>query len=191
MRVFGGSNLLLHAREVREVSHVHAIQVEDYVDRNRAWLQGLSAHDFVEIEGDALAVADGVDDHQRLAGAKLHDVAGSEEVCVAETAELVDLDGATLGLEFLWQPVKRSTLANGDDHIVDCKLLRLGFAINFDRRRVDRTLEFCRMQVQRFDLAIAEYRRYGAAVNQLDTFLQHVVQIFGEPPAFPGDCLRP
>ena len=50
-------------------------------------LQRLAAQDLVDVERDALAVADRVDDHQRLTGAELHDVAGGEELRVAEPAE--------------------------------------------------------------------------------------------------------
>ena len=54
---------------------------------DRARPQRLVAQDLVEVERDALAVADRVDDHQRLAAAELHDVAGGEEVRVAEPPE--------------------------------------------------------------------------------------------------------
>ena len=115
----GRQHFLLHAREVREVRHVHAIQIEDDVDRNGARLQFFSAHHFVEIECDALAVANRIDDHQRLAGAELHDIARGKEVRVAKAAELIDLDGAALVLEFGRQPVERRMLSDGDDDIVD------------------------------------------------------------------------
>ena len=69
---------------MREVRHVHAIQVEDDINRNRARLQFFSAHHFVEIERDALAIADGIDDHQWLAGTNLCDIARGEEVGIAE-----------------------------------------------------------------------------------------------------------
>ena len=41
---FGRQHFLLDAGEVREVRHVHAIQIEDDVDRNGARLQLFSAH---------------------------------------------------------------------------------------------------------------------------------------------------
>ena len=109
---------------MRKVRHVHAIQIEDDVDRNRARLQLFSAHNFVQIERDALAVANRVHHHQRLAGTNLSDVAGGEEVGVAKAAELIHLDGAALVLEFRGQPVERSTLSDGDDDIVHRKLVR-------------------------------------------------------------------
>ena len=60
---------------------------------------GFAAQHLVQIERDALAVADGIHDHQRLARSHLHDVARRKEVRVAETAEPVDLDRAALVLE--------------------------------------------------------------------------------------------
>ena len=188
---FRRQHFLLDAREMREVRHVHAIQVEDDVDRNRARLQFFSAHHFVEIERDALAIADGIDDHQRLTGTDLSDVAGGEEVGVAEAAELVHLDGASLVFEFGGQPVERRTLSDSDDDIVHGKLLGLRFAINIDWRGVDCSLKLRRVQLQRFDLAVAEHGSHCAAMHQLHAFLEHVVQIFGRRPAFHFHCLRP
>src|SRR5579863_388645 len=52
-------HVLVDAREVREVGHVHAVQIHDDVDRNRPRLQLLAAQRFVQIEGYALAVSDG------------------------------------------------------------------------------------------------------------------------------------
>ncbi len=101
---------LLHARELREVGHVHPRQIGDDVDRDHPLLQRLAAEHLVEVERDALAVADGVDHHQRLAGAELHDVAGGEELRVAEASEPVDLDRAALVLELVRQP-RRATRA--------------------------------------------------------------------------------
>ena len=54
-----------------------------------------------------------------------------------------------------------------------------GFAIDGDRRRVDRAGEPRRVQLQRLDLAVAEHRGHGPAVQQLDAFFEHVVQILG------------
>jgi hypothetical protein len=47
----------------------------------------LTAHHLVQIEGDALAVADGIHHHQRLTRTQLHDVARRKKVRVAETPE--------------------------------------------------------------------------------------------------------
>ena len=84
-----------------------------------ARLQRSPRSDLVQIEGDALAVADGVDDHQRLTRTQLHDVAGGEKVRVAETSEAVDLDRAALVLELVGQPRERRVLSDRDDHVVD------------------------------------------------------------------------
>ena len=54
------------AWEVREVRHVHPVEIGDDVERNRSRLQRLAADYLVQVERGALAVADGVDHHQRL-----------------------------------------------------------------------------------------------------------------------------
>ena len=128
---------LLHARELREVRHVHPGEIGDDVDRDHALLQRLVAQDLVEVERDALAVADGVDDHQRLPGSELDDVAGGEELGVAEASEPIDLDRAALGLELIGQPLQRRVLADGDDHVVDRELSAGRLLVDRDRRRVD------------------------------------------------------
>src|SRR5712692_10682804 len=95
---------LLDAREVREIGHVHAVQIKDDVDGNRPRLQRLPAQHLVQIEGDALAVANRIHHHQRLTRTQLHYVPCRKKVRVAETSEAVDLDGAALGLELVRQP---------------------------------------------------------------------------------------
>ena len=114
---------LLDAREVREIRHVHAVQIEDDVDGNRPRLQRLAAQHFVQIEGNALPVANGIHHHQRLTRTQLHDVARRKKVGVAETSEAVDLDRAALGLELVRQPAERRPLSHRDDHVVDGKAL--------------------------------------------------------------------
>src|SRR5207244_6613618 len=76
---------LLDAREVGEIRHVHPVQIGDDVERDRPRLQGLSAKHLVEIEGDALAVTNGIYHHQRLTRTQLHDIACREKVRFAET----------------------------------------------------------------------------------------------------------
>src|SRR5262249_52554872 len=170
---------LLGAREVREVGHVHSLQIGDHIDRNRPLLQRLVAQDLVQAERDTLAVADRVHDHQRLTQAKLYDVAGGEHLGVAEAPEAIDLDRPALRLELLRQPLERGMLADGDDHVVDRNARRCRLPIDCDRRGVDRAGEVCRVELQRLDVAVAEDRGHRQAVHQLDTFLEHVVQILG------------
>src|ERR1051325_10234497 len=79
----GLEHRLLHAGEVREVRHVHASEIGDDVERDRAGLERLAVQHLVQVERDALAVADRVDDHQLHAGAELRDVARGEHVRVA------------------------------------------------------------------------------------------------------------
>ena len=122
-RLTGAQHRLLHARELREVRHVHPLQIGDDVERDHPRLQRFAAEHLVEIERDALAVADGVDDHQRLTRSELDDVAGGEEVRVAEASEPIDRDRAALVLELVGQPVQRRALADGDDHVVDRETL--------------------------------------------------------------------
>ena len=47
-----------------------------------------------------------------------------------------------------------------------------------------------RMQLQRFDLAVAEHGGHRPAVHQLDALLEHVVQIFGHARHLARCCLR-
>ncbi len=70
-----------------------------------------AAQDLVHIEGNPLAVADGIHHHQLAAAAQLHDVAGREKVSVAQTSEAVGLDGAALVLELGGQPRQRGMLS--------------------------------------------------------------------------------
>src|SRR5499427_5617266 len=164
-------------REVREVGHVHPLQISDDVDWDRALLHRLTAQHLVQIEGHALSVADSVDDHQRLARSELHDVTGGEYFRAAEASEAIGLDRTALGLELIRQPSERGALADGDDHVVDRKACRRALAIDRNRRRVDRAGELRRVELQRLDSAVAEDRGHRQAVHQLDAFLEHVVQI--------------
>src|SRR6516165_939992 len=174
----GRQQRLLDAREVREVRHVHAVQIHEHVDGDFPRLERLATHDLVEIEGYPLAVADRIHDHQRLTRAQLYDVAGSKEVRVAEASEAIDLDAATLGLELGGQPGERRVLSDRDDDIVDREPLGRDFSIDGDRRSVDCARELCREELQRFDLAVAEHGGHCPPVHQFHAFFEHVVQIF-------------
>jgi len=66
-----------------------------------------SVEHLVQIECDALPIANGIHHHQRLTHTKLHDIACRENVRVAETSKLVNLNRAALGLELVRQPTKR------------------------------------------------------------------------------------
>ena len=110
---------------------IRARSVITSIETMRSCSGSLAEH-LVEVERDALAVADRVHHHQRLAGPELDDVAGGEEVRVAETSEPVDLDRAALVLELLRQPRQRRMLADGDDHVVDREALGRRL---LDRRR--------------------------------------------------------
>ena len=59
-------------------------------------------------------------------------------------------------------------LSYGDDQVVDCETLSGSFSIDRDRRSVDGTREPRRMELQSFDLAIAEY----SALSIRDTILR-------------------
>ncbi len=102
----------------------------------------------------------------------------AKNVRVAEASEPVDLDRAALVLELVGQPGERRMLSDGDDHVVDREALGGSLAIDGDRRGVDGAAEARRMQLQRLDLAVAEHGGHRPAVQQLDAFLEHVVQIF-------------
>src|ERR1700751_3962192 len=64
---------LLNAREVWKVSHVHAVQVKNHVDRDRPGLERHSAQHLIQIESYSLPVANRVDNHQWLARTYLRD----------------------------------------------------------------------------------------------------------------------
>src|ERR1700758_1561636 len=70
-----GKQSLLDAREVREVGHVHPVQVKNYIDWNRPWFERHSAQHLIQIESYSLSVANRVDHHQWLARTYLRDVA--------------------------------------------------------------------------------------------------------------------
>src|SRR5208337_3948360 len=123
--------------EVREIRHVHAVQIHDDVDGDFPRLQRLPAQYLVQIECDALPVANRIHHHQRLTRTQLHNVACRKKVRVAETPEAVNLDGATLALELVGQPTERGPLSHSDDHVVDSETLGWGFSIDGDRRGVD------------------------------------------------------
>ena len=103
----------------------------------------------------------------------------------------VDLDRAALVLELLGQPGERGMLADGDDDVVGRELVGRRLSVDGDRRRVDGAAESRRVQLQRLDLPVAEHRGARAAVEQLDAFLQHVVQIFGHARHVLRCCPRP
>src|SRR6266487_1548181 len=128
---------LLDARKVREIRHVHPVQIKDDVDGDRLRLQALPAQHLVQIESDALPVANGIHHHQRLTRTKLYNVACRKELRVAETSEPVDLDGAALVLELVGQPSEGSVLSDGDDDVVESEALGGRFSIDGDRRGVD------------------------------------------------------
>src|ERR1700722_13422413 len=133
----GSQHDLVEAREVREIRHVHSVEIEDDVDGDGARLQLLAAHYLVEIEGNTFAISNGIDHHQRLTGTELSDVARREEVGVAQAAEPVDLDGATLVLELGRQPTDGGALANGDDDVVHVEVLAGDLSIDGDGRCID------------------------------------------------------
>src|SRR5580700_1741942 len=114
---------LLHAREVREIRHVHAVQIEDDIHRNRPGLERHTAQHLIQIEGDALTISNRVYYHQRLTRTELHDIARCEKVRVAQTSEAVDLDRAALSLELIRQPSERRSLSYGDDYVVHSETL--------------------------------------------------------------------
>ena len=122
---------------MREIRHVHAVQIHDDVDGNFPRLQGLPTQHLVQIECDALSIANRVDHHQGLTGTPLHDIARGKKVRVAETSEAVDVDGSAFVLELFGQPSKGSVLSDGDDDVVDSEALSGGFSIDGDRRGVD------------------------------------------------------
>ena len=168
------------------------VQIGDDVDRDHPRLQRLAAEHLVEIERDALAVADGVHHHQRLARSELHDVAGGEEVRVAETPEPIDLDRAALVLELVGQPVERGLLSDGDDHVVDGEALGRRLSIDGDRRGVDRAgearrdaaaaLRPCRCRARRSWPARASARRLPRACRADLRARRHLLGV-----AFDGD----
>src|SRR6201987_1800677 len=80
---------LLDAREVREVGHVHAVQIEDHIDRNLPRFERHSAQHLIQIESYSLPVANRVDHHQRLARTYLRDIPCRKEVRIAEPAKAV------------------------------------------------------------------------------------------------------
>ena len=105
-------------------------------------------------------------------------VARGEEHRVAEASEPVDRDRPALVLEFVRQPRQRRVLADGDDHVVDGEPLRRGLAVDRNRRRVNRSGEARRVQLQRLGLAVPEHCRHRQPVHQLDALGDHVVEIF-------------
>src|SRR5580704_829788 len=182
-------HFLLYTRKVREVGHVHPVQIEDDVDGNRPWLKSFAAYHFVQIEGDTFAVANSVDNHERLSRTDLRDIPRGEKVRVAEAAKPIHLDGAALVLEFSGQPAKGGVLTDRDDDVVYGEALRRSIAINRDRRSVNRSLKACLMQLQSFDFASAQNGGHGASVHKLNALFEHVVQIFRRGRHFLGIAL--
>ncbi len=83
-------------------------------------------------------------------------------------------------LNVVRQPRERGVLSDSDDHVVDFEALRRGVSIDLDGRSVDGARESRRMQLQGFDLAVAEHCGHSQPVHQFHSFLEHVVEIFGD-----------
>ena len=141
-------------------------------------LQRLPAKHFVQVERRPLPITHGIHHHQRLTRAQLHDVAGREKVCIAQTPEPVDLDRAALRFELVRQPTERSPLSYSDNHIINGEALGWSHSVDAYGRSIDGAGEARRMQLQRLYLSIAQYGRHGSPVQKLHALLQHVVQIF-------------
>jgi hypothetical protein len=152
----------------------------------------LAAHHLVQIEGDALAVAHRVHHHERLTHEPSWTISPAAKKFVSpRRPNLSILMVPRSVLNFVRQPFDRCALSDSDDHVVNMKTLGLGLSINRDGRGIDRSRKARWMQLQGFDLAVAEHGSHGSPVHQLHTFFQHVRGDLPTRPAFPEDWPPP